>query len=366
MIETIRIAIVIPCLNEEAVLFDTCKSLGFGCESSGVPVETYLILVDNGSEDNTVSIMEDIRELSPNGSVFIVSEEERGYVPPRHRGVLKAREIAAAERVSEQRLLILQADADTRYGVGYVAAMRNAVREHMGNFLVEGVSHPLPGFDPPYQAYRALSERIDAPLQRLLVDECSDVIVGDNISGYMLQDYFSWGGHSREYNRNGDEIYAETSRLYIKAKLLGARKLKAPDAIGYHSRRKIIQNPVLHFATAGFPRELNWCEAWNRTYAGPNKLEAFASVDIESELKHEIFLRRAHSLTLFGLLPVYIAVLLGQVDQVLNSYSGIHKLLPFVRQISKDEIMRNTASLFESAFSIIDFHPEALKAYFAN
>jgi hypothetical protein len=310
--------------------------------------------------------MKDIQERSPDGSVFIVSEEERGYVPPRHRGVLKAREIAVAGRILEQRLLILQADADTKYSVGYVAAMRNAVRGRIGNFLVEGVSHPLPEFDPSYQAYRALSERIDAPLQRLLVDECHDVIVGDNISGYMLRDYFAWGGHRREYNRNGDEIYAETSRLYIKAKLLGARKLKVPDAIGYHSRRKIIQNPVLHFATAGFPRELSWCAAWNRSYAGPNKLEAFANVDIERELQHASFIRQAHSLTLFGLLPVHIAVLLGQADQVLNSYSRLHWLLPFVSHVSKEEIIGNAASLFEHAFSIIDFHPDVLKAPLAN
>jgi glycosyltransferase involved in cell wall biosynthesis len=366
MIETIPVAIVIPCLNEELVLRETCKSLGFGCGTNGVPIETYLILVDNGSNDNTISIMKSIQERSPDGSVFMVSEEERGYVPPRHRGVLKAREIAAAERILEQCLLILQADADTQYSVGYVAAMRNAASGHIGNFLVEGVSNPLRGFDLPYQAYRALSDRIDAPLQKLLVDECHDVIIGDNISGYMLQDYFSWGGHRREYNKNGDEIYAETSRLYIKAKLLGARKLKVPDAIGYHSRRKILQNPVLHFATAGFPRELSWCAAWNRSYAGPNKLEAFGSVDIDRELQHAIFIRQAHSLILFGLLPVHIAVLLGQADQVLNSYSRVHELLRFVRHVSKEEIMGNAAFLFEHAFSIIDFHPDVLKAHFAN
>lgn len=351
-----------PCLNEEHIIYSTCASLGFGLGPVSAPVETYLILVDNGSDDRTIVMMEQIKQHSPRGSVIVVTEKERGYVPPRHRGVLAAREIAAANNIAEESLLILQADADTQYSQDYISTIRKAA-DGQRNFLIEGTSRPPPGFDEAYPAYWALSERVDAPLRRLFVDDPHDVIVGDNICGYTLKDYFVWGGHVREFNSAGEEVYAETSRLFIRAKFLGAYKVRVNRAIAHHSRRKLIENPILQFATAGFPREPSWCAAWDRAYSGSNTLEAFSRPSIESEIGEAIFLRQAHSLVLFGLLPLYIASLLGHTEKVRDTYSELKDLLSFFRSISKEEIVKNTASLFECAFSIIKFHPGVLKKY---
>jgi glycosyltransferase involved in cell wall biosynthesis len=354
-------AIVIPCLNEEHIISSTCASLGFGVGADTAPRETFLILVDNGSHDGTSRKMDEVKSRSPAGTVVIVGEPERGYVPARHRGVLEARHVAQAMGISEQDFLILQADADTQYSSDYVLEMRAAATGQR-NFLLEGVSDPWSGFDQTYSGYRALSERVDAPLQSLFVDDTHDVIVGDNIAGYLLNDYFTWGGHRREFNQRGDEIFAETSRLFIRAKICGARKLKIVHAIGQHSRRKISQHPVLHFATAGFPRELSWNSAWTKIFADYDNLGVFADPTLEHRLEQAIFLRQAHSLIIFGLIPEYIALSLGELDPDATSLR-FKELMPLVRSASKEALARDTGPLFESAFSIIDSHQESLKAY---
>lgn len=355
-------AIVIPCLNEEHIIISTCASLGFGIGTYAAPRETFLILVDNGSHDGTSQKMEEVKARSPAGTVVIVAEPERGYVPARHRGVLEARNVAQAMGISEQEFLILQADADTQYSAHYVLEMCAAANGQR-NFLLEGISDPWAGFDQTYSGYRALSERVDAPLGSLFVENAHDVVVSDFVAGYLLSDYLAWGGHRREFNRRGDEIFAETSRLFIRAKLCGARRLTVTTAIGQHSRRKISQHPVLHFATAGFPRELSWNSVWTKIFTGYDNLDVFAGAMIECKLEKAIFLRQAHSLIIFGLIPEYIALLLGELGNAGAATLKFKELMPFVSGISKEELSENTALLFETAFSIIDSHPDFLKSY---
>jgi glycosyltransferase involved in cell wall biosynthesis len=355
-------AIVIPCFNEEHIINSTCASLGFGIGPEAAPGETFLILVDNGSRDRTSQKMEEVKSRSPVGTVVIVAEPERGYVPARHRGVLEAHRVAQAKGIREKDLLILQADADTQYSSSYVLEMVAAAKGQR-NVLLEGISDPWAGFDQTYSGYRALSERVDAPLGDLFVEDTHDVIVSDFIAGYLLSDYFAWGGHRREFNRRGDEIFAETSRLFIRAKILGARRLKVPRAIGQHSRRKILQRPVLHFATAGFPREPSWTSVWAKIFADYDNLEVFSGPVNEHKLKQAIFLRQAHSVIIFGLIPEYVALLLGGLDSSGAANPKFKDLMQFVGDISKEELSKNTAPLFENAFAIIDSYPDLLKSY---
>jgi glycosyltransferase involved in cell wall biosynthesis len=358
-----HVAIVMPCLNEELLLRDTCASLGFGTDLISAPDWTSLVLVDNGSADRTRCVMRDIARLSRKGAVILANEEERGYVPARHRGVLAARSMAATSGISDRDLLILQADADTRYGDGYVRAMREAARGRTGNFLLEGIANPPAEFEQAWPGFEAFSGRVDAPLEGFFVDHSDDVIVDDKICGYVLADYFAWGGHRREFDRTGEEIFGETSRLYIKAKLAGAHKVRVADAVGLPSRRKILRNPILHFATAGFPREEAWSKAWNDRYRGPNTLDAFGDASAETQLREPIFMRRAHLLILFGLLPVYVAGLLNAKTPA-DGAETFRELIPML-DLSREQILANTGSLFERAFSLIDSHSELLNTLFA-
>lgn len=354
-----RTSIVIPCLNEEEFLTSTCNSLGFGLGEKDTPPDIWLILVDNDSEDRTWELMAQIRERSALGSVLTIREPVRGYVPARHAGVIAARQLADRHLMRQEELLVLQSDADTRYSEGYVAAMR-AAATNRSNFFLQGTSYIPPEFAKEYPQYMALSQRADAPIQHLWRDEADDVIVGDSVSGYLLSDYFRWGGHVREFSSLGTEILAESSRLFIKAKLSGGMLVSVPHSVAHHSKRKTIADPISQFVTAGFPREKEWYAAWRQSYCGPSTLEELKRDDIDEKVRDAIFLRQAHSLILFGLLPAYVAAF---VDEASASHrlSRFHQLFEFMDGLSKQETINNTAVLFERAFNIIDRHAEALR-----
>src|SRR5262245_31282857 len=111
----IRVVLVIPCLNEEENLANTCASLGFGTGKDVSPLGVVLFLIDNGSSDSTIAIAEQLKLNSRENTVFVGHESERGFVPPRHRGNLMAKELAHSMNWNLEDILILQADADTHY-----------------------------------------------------------------------------------------------------------------------------------------------------------------------------------------------------------------------------------------------------------
>lgn len=276
-------------------------------------------------------------------------------MPPRRRGVLAVLEVARDEKISAEEILLLQADADTRYSEGYVHAMRAAAGQRTAaSFLVEGLAHPPPTFDLQHPGFRRLSEKIDACMDGWMVPDPYQVIVDDKVSGYLLSDYISWGGHIREFDSQGQEVHAETTRLFIKGKLMGAERIVAPTAIAYPSRRKLLENPVRHFATAGFPREDRWMEDWLRSYSGPNSLAIFDTPDSESALDTAIAMRRAHLFILFNILPLKIAELMGNSIEPFNTRAEGREILLKLRDISKEEVLGNTAYLFERIFSMIE------------
>ncbi len=103
-----RAAVVMPCLNEEAILAETCRSLGFGIGAT--ENEAVLILVDNASGDGTREIMKEIEKQSPSGSVLLCYEPARGYVPPRQCGARAAQIFAKRTGITDADFLVIQAD----------------------------------------------------------------------------------------------------------------------------------------------------------------------------------------------------------------------------------------------------------------
>jgi hypothetical protein len=355
--------IVMPCLNEEKALIATCASLGFGCGHQAMAPDARLVLVDNGSEDRTCVIMRHIRQQSPAGSVILTSEPERGYVPPRHRGVLAVCSLAPLASYPEGGVLIIQADADTYYQEGYVLAMQQTAQRAGPNVLVEGIVQTSPEFSRAHPGYESLSTRVSASLRGICVDEADDVIVDDKVCAFGLKDYFAWGGHVREFDPAGEEIHAETSRLYMRAKVTGACKIRASGAIAHPSRRKILENSVLHFATDGYPRGPTWSANWARSYNGPNNLEAFEHSDAEVALASAIFIRQAHELILFGVLPAWIAKKLGSRTISEELCATLMPLLSLLPLISPDDIWRAPGKLLHEALSLTERHSESLRRY---
>lgn len=342
--------IVIPCRNEQELLLDTCKSLGFGLGAHQEPAQIHLILTDNDSTDETPLVMEQVLRSSRPGCVSVVQEPVRGYVPARHRGMIAAREWALNQGYEIDTVLAIQADADTEYGPAYVSAMRDAAQACSPPAVWEGRSI-LGAFEQQNPRYVDLMREADRPVAALTVDEAFDVIIDDKVAAFRLGDYFGWGGHTREFNTAGDEVLAETSRLFLKARMRGARKLAVPNAVAFSSKRKAVENPGLYFATAGFPRGRAWTDRWRARYDGPYEI---ARLDTHEHFNRLAAMRQAHMLVLFCILPLYVDSVMGGGEYRLPRYRSILPFLDAFRPLSPDSIRENTGPLLEDALSLVD------------
>lgn len=325
----IIVVIVIPCFNEEKYLFNTCISLGFGNGIEMSPKNTILILVNNNSTDSTGSISEKIKKNSAENSVIVGFESEQGFVPARRRGNLIARNFAISQQIPLTKILIVQADADTIYSKNYTHEMRLKAQIVGHNTLIEACVDYEPPFKELNKQYVALCNQIDNELTSFFqYSLLQDVIVDDKAAAYRLSDYFNWNSHRREYHNSGDEIYAETTRLYISAVATGAKKVLVDNAVVFHSARKIVKNPILHFATAGFPRELSWNIEWEKV----NKVALtnhFTNLD-DPIIRSAIFSRKQHLVSLFIILPLHINKILKikEHHKIIEFATMLHSLLP--------------------------------------
>jgi glycosyltransferase involved in cell wall biosynthesis len=345
-------AVVIPCLNEQETLSATCASLGFDA-GRGAPAEAALILVDNGSTDSTKAVMREVERQNEPGRVIVVDEAQRGYVPPRHRGILEAQSYAAKQCIGEAGFLVLQADGDTIYAPNYIAEMTN-VAAGRTNFIIEGIAQTPPEFLIAQSAYFELIGVTDDGTGKFAVNETEEVVVVDAVSGFLLRDYFEWGGHRREFSSQGDEIHAETSRLFLRAKTRGADRLRVGDALAFPSRRKVLIDPVLYFATQGFPQGAGWLARWNARYQRPGDFAAFSHARAHDLLDEAILLRRAHSLLLFGVLPVHVATLLGRRHAVAEVEELVRPLLHHIESVTIKDLEERPGKLFEVGLGLLE------------
>lgn len=359
-----RAYIVMPCLNEKRELVATCASLGFGPGAAAEKPDGTLVLVDNGSWDGTPELMRHIQQTSPPGAVELTHEPERGYVPPRRRGIDLVAQLAIADGLIAEDVLVLQADADTQYQPGYVAEMLAAGGAADPQTLLEGRAEAPPEFTLQYPEYQALSEQVSASVRALCVAEADDVIVDDKICAFRLADYRIWGGHTREYDAQGQEIHAETSRLFLRAKPDGARKIPVEGAVAQPSRRKLYENPGLYFTTVGFPHGAEWVARWRRAYAGINSLEALHQ---SNPLVHEaILLRQCHDLILFGVLPLWIGHALGTLATTDALEARLAPLLKLLPPLTRDQLRHTPGLVLCTALQLIDMQLPQLKSYLAE
>ncbi|ANP89290.1 glycosyltransferase family 2 protein [Rhizobium leguminosarum] len=298
-------AVVMPCLNERGTLEASLDSLRSASGESGSGNAVF-ILVDNGSTDGTLEVMRAIKERSAPGEIIISEEPVRGYVPARSRGIVAAADIARRQDVSADKLLILQVDADTLYDPGYVVAMQAVASTQSNDVMLEGTTHSPHRFLKGHPGFVDLANETDAALRDWIVDDSADVVIDDKVSGFFYSAYLNWGGHQRDYDRNGHEIFAETSRLFLRGKRTGAQHVRVGTASAAPSRRKILRNPVRHFATAGFPRNNAWWREWNSRNPGARDLATFEASDSKLALKAAVRTRQAHVVGLFWLLPLLV------------------------------------------------------------
>jgi glycosyltransferase involved in cell wall biosynthesis len=296
--------VVIPCLNEQDSLESTCKSLGFG-EGVRPPENSALIIVDNGSTDRTRVVAQNVMNLVQNETVFLREERERGYVPPRDHGNLFAVELAKHRGFSDNETLLIQADADTNYSSRYIDEMRQCALQEDSGVMLECCMTWATEFASNHSSYLRLCDEVDAE-SATIQENMDDVIVDDKGCAYRASDYAKWGGHLREFRNNGDELLSESSRLYIRARSHGGKRSLCPEASAKHSARRILSEPSLSFATAGFPREASFIKRWEEFYRGPDDIESFVAASNRSSISLAILSRRAHLWGLFELLPKHL------------------------------------------------------------
>lgn len=347
-----HVALVIPCFNEEYHLASTCASLGFGLGSTSPP-DTTLFIVDNNSTDATEAVAQQIILTSTHNTVFLGHESEQGFVPPRHHGNLMARDKAALLGMDLSDTLVLQVDADTQYAEDYIFSMKAAAQQFGPNTLIEACTAYQPTFAAAHQAYVALCAEIDAAFVSLFVPEANDVLVDDKVCGYLLRDYFNWGGHQREYTTDGEEIHAETTRLYMRGRFHGATKVIADNAFAFHSPRKLMQDPGLHLATTGFPRENSWNERWRDANDAEWKMSNFFLPAFQQNLEAAISLREQHLIALLLVLPIHVAKVLGE-NKSLDANNLIKNLAQTLPMRTAHDLANHPGMFMEDVFALLN------------
>ncbi|MBK7918045.1 MAG: hypothetical protein IPJ94_17670 [Chloroflexi bacterium] len=233
--------------------------------------------------------------------------------------------------------------------------MRKVSAQNDPTTLVEAYFQYPPEFKDTYSGFVDLCVRTDNLFAKLFADEQYDVIVADATSGYRLSTYFEYGGHQREFTQVGDEIHAETSRLFMRFKGRGAIRIRVENAYATHSVRKIIKDPLLEMATAGFPREEAWYKRWREQLSSPSSLNELMMNTSHPNVAQAMNLRVRHAIGIFAILPTHFFRALGKT----LSTSGSEKL--FVEDLAKllprrtaDDAKNVPATLLTDVFSLID------------
>lgn len=357
--KSLVVAIVMPSLNEEVILRETCASLGFNRSKKRIS-GSFLFIVDNGSTDKTLEVARKIQKDAHLDSVIIGQERERGYVPPRHTGNLLVRAFAESKGLALSSILVLQADADTFYEKGYIEQMRTASQAAGSNFLVEGSAEFSRWFRDSYPEYIGICAKVDTKvLSTLNLLEREDLICTDAVCGYLLSDYFAWRGHLREFGAGG-EIYAETTRLYMRARAQRAWKKPVQEALAYPSERKLIKRPVEELATAGFPRENTWKTLWRHQHGDSISLNDFRSYLSHPLILYATQIREQHMVAMFGLLPLHVA---RALERTLDYPVGLRDIASLLPERSAETLIKSPGIFITDVLGIVDAHGDLLSEF---
>jgi hypothetical protein len=338
------IAIVVPCLNESNRIETTCSSLGFASDRTP-PDDVHLILVDNCSTDSTLRVLRQIRD-QVGTRVHVATEVTRGHVPARVRGNEIAALIATEEGADPHQVVIVQCDADTTYSPSYARVMASAVFPDPEAVMATAIAGPDPDFERVFPALSAALKAIDEPFEHLHF-RMPDIIVDDKSCAYSLAAYRRWGGHRREHRRDGSELLAETTRLFMAGLAFEARRVEVAEALAIHSQRRMIEDPAVHMAFAGFPYSRRPPVS---TSVDALRLEHSLTTGravIPNELAE---LRTAHLVGMFVLLPAHVR---RAISRLPPESARVRALLARMPRRTRDELVRAPGRLLDDVLEMV-------------
>jgi hypothetical protein len=329
-----------PCLNEQDNLVAACRSLGFG-RAQEAPERCFLVLVDNGSTDATLDVCRRLRDVVGD-AIAVVREPRRGHVPARHCGNVMAARVAAERGIPRSEVIVIQADADTRYSPGYVDAVRKVISNpSVVSPVGQAVTRLPPDLATAYPTVFARVDSIDREIEQRFGFSRYDFVVDDKACAYGLGDYVRWGGHRREYFGDGLELLAETTRLTIAGLAYGAERIDIVEASVVHSQRRLLSDAAQELAAAGFPyvgrrifpdTQAVTLEHLERgAVAGDRKLLASIST-----------VRAAHLAALMVVLPAHVG---RALTGVLPADPGVRRVVASLPLRSIDEVVMTPGCL---------------------
>jgi hypothetical protein len=126
------------------------------------------------------------------------------------------------------------------------------------------------------------------------------------------------------------------------------------------SRRRIVEEPALHFATSGFPREDAWVRAWRDRHPRRWTVDEFARSIDHPDVQEACFYRRAHVIALFALLPWVVAKAIDP-ERFDAEDARAETLLPLIPKFARDELAAEPARTLTAVLNAIDEYPDAFR-----
>ncbi|WP_206079295.1 hypothetical protein, partial [Allomesorhizobium camelthorni] len=92
------------------------------------------------------------------------------------------------------------------------------------------------------------------------------------------------------------------------------------------------------------------------------KLEDFERLDAGRHFEEATFVRQAHGLILFGLIPAYVAQLLGRMEHSNVLASPLGDLVPEISEMGVSDLVSAPGRLFGNCLTLIERHRGTFKA----
>lgn len=212
------LSIAIPAYNEESVI-ERCI---VACATQ-VPLADEIIVIDNNSRDETLSIAQDVARRYPQANIRVVSEKKQGLLPARDRGFQEA--------TSE---IVGRIDADSILEPGWV----QAVKEVFVDPEVMAASGPVVYYDMPL---RKLGLKVDNIIRKLLHQNAKDhrFLFGTNMAVRAT----AWDAIKEHIPPDPNDEYHEDVSIAITLFQHGLEIAYAPLMVAGMSARRIEDKP---------------------------------------------------------------------------------------------------------------------------